>query len=136
MHLSRPPNVHVHKQTTVIKHDLHDDRKVSLSIIIIRCTLIWTYYRKCVPSIAPAACGKPQIVSDPLKICFKCSPSGILTYWGSRCETIARQVCTTIFPTVERPRPNNCDKVMYSMFVTNFQTVIATLSSTDTGNRN
>ena len=45
MHLSRPPNVHVHKQATLINHGLHDDRVVSLSIIIIGCTLIWTYYR-------------------------------------------------------------------------------------------
>ena len=49
---------------------------------------------------------------------------------GNKFITICWQVSLTISHTVNLPIPNNSDSVLYSIFVTNFQIVITTISST------
>ena len=54
---------------------------------------------------------------------------------GSKCSTIASQVECTITHTVDRATPNKCPMVRYSAGVDKVQRVIATLHSTDNGDR-
>ena len=58
------------------------------------------------------------------------SPVGKHTYQGKRCVAIVLQVEMTMVQTVERPMPNNTDRVQYSMFVANLQIVGASHACT------
>ena len=51
------------------------------------------------------------------------------------CVAIAWLVSKTISPTVERPSPKRAESALYSTLVASFQSVMETLSSTETGTR-
>ena len=95
----------------------------SIMIIVIGCTLIWTYDTNVCMS------QKPSTTS------LRLSPWGILTYWASRWAGIAWQISTITFPTVDHPKRNSADNFLHLTLVASFQIVTATLSSTDTGDR-
>ena len=43
MHFARPTNVYIHEAATKVNQSLDDDGVVAHAVILIRCTLIWTY---------------------------------------------------------------------------------------------
>ena len=87
------------------------------------------------PSTAPAHWGTFHFLSNPAMVSFSAFPRGNAMNFGSKCFTMASQVECTITHTVDRATPNKCPIVRYSAGVAKVQRVIASLHSTDIGDR-